>query len=66
MKLIKKIVSKYEEYNTAKLEDFIGYNNSTCVNQGFMQDNFSAFLTACAKVCIIKQPSEDKQTEESQ
>ena len=66
MKLIKKIVSKYEDYNSAKLEDFIGYNNSTCVNQQYMQDNFSVFLAACAKVCIIKQPSEDKQIEESQ
>ena len=61
MKLIKKIVTKYEEYNTAILEDFIGYNNSACINTAFMQDNFSVFLAACAKVCLIKLSNDDKQ-----
>ena len=66
MKFIKKIVSKYEEYNSAKLEDFIGFNNSICVNQAYMQENFSTFLSACAKVCTIKHVVEDNQGESKQ
>ena len=67
--MIKRIVSKYEDYNMAKLEDFIGYNSSACVNAASIQENFSVFLAACAKVCAIKQvpvPNPDDKAGEDQ